>query len=63
MSLINDTFNIVVPPYWSDESSKHGSNTCKEKQVGAYTVLIDEGMSDDKGKKMKGKGGGGALWR
>ena len=61
MSLINDTFNIVVPPDWSDESSKHGSNTCKETHVGSYTVIIDE--SEDKAKKMRGKGGAGTLWR
>ena len=28
MGLLNDTFNVVVPPDWSDESSKHGTNTC-----------------------------------
>jgi tubulin polyglutamylase TTLL1 len=43
MSLINDTFSIVVPPDWWDETSKHGSNTCRERQVGGYTCIIDEG--------------------
>jgi len=28
MGLLNDTFNVVVPPDWADESSKHGTNTC-----------------------------------
>ena len=41
MSLINDTFNIVVPPDWADESSKHGSNTCKEKNVGGFGFKRD----------------------
>lgn len=53
MSLLNDTFNIVVPPDWTDESSKHGSNTNKERQVGGYTCIIDEASQDD--KKGKGK--------
>lgn len=62
MSLINDTFSIVVPPDWWDETSKHGSNTCRERQVGGYTCIIDEGQSDDKKGKNKAKGGG-QLWR
>lgn len=31
MNLLNDVFNIVVPPDWMDENSKHGANMCKEK--------------------------------
>jgi len=30
MSVINDTFSIVVPPDWSDENSKHGAASSKE---------------------------------
>ena len=30
MGVINDAFNIVVPPDWLDENSKHGANTSKE---------------------------------
>lgn len=36
MSVINDTFNIVVPPDWQEENSKHGANTSKETQVGNF---------------------------
>ena len=30
MSVINDAFNVVVPPDWMEENSKHGANTSKE---------------------------------
>lgn len=64
MNLLNDVFNIVVPPEWFDENSKHGANMCKDKQVGHFTVIIDESQNDlnDKGKKG-GKKGPTALWR
>ena len=62
MGLINDAFSIVVPPEWGEDGSKHGSNTCKERQVGGFTCVIDEGREDDKKGKGKGKGGG-QLWR
>lgn len=64
MNLLNDAFNIIVPPEWIDENSKHGANMCKEKQVGHFTVIIDESQGDlaDKAKKG-GKKGPTALWR
>ena len=62
MNLINDVFSIVVPNDWIDENSKHGSNTCKEKSVGGFTVIIDESVAEDKNKKALKKGGN-ALWR
>ena len=54
MSVLNDTFNIVVPPDWCDESSKKGANTCREMQVGHFVLIIDEaeqGTSPDKFKR------------
>ena len=30
MNVINDAFNVVVPPDWMDDNSKHGANTCRE---------------------------------
>ena len=63
MGLLNDVFNIVVPPDWLDESSKHGSNTCKEKQVGGFTLLLDESVAEDKNRKNNKKTPGTALWR
>ena len=30
MGVINDAFQIVVPPDWMEETSKHGANTSKE---------------------------------
>lgn len=63
MNLLNDVFNIVVPPDWMDENSKHGANMSKEKEVGNFKVIIDESVGmDDKGKKG-GKKGPNNLWR
>ena len=64
MNLLNDVFNIVVPPDWMEENSKHGANMCKEKEVGGFKVIIDEsgGGLDDKGKKGLKKGPN-QLWR
>jgi len=31
MGVINEAFQIVVPPDWMDENSKHGANTCREQ--------------------------------
>jgi hypothetical protein len=64
MNLLNDVFNIVVPPDWMDENSKHGANMCKEKQVGYFSVIFDESQSDPNDKNKKGlKKGPAALWR
>lgn len=30
MKIIEEVFKIVVPNDWTDDSSKHGANTCKE---------------------------------
>lgn len=30
MGVIKEAFDIVVPPDWMDENSKHGANTCKD---------------------------------
>ena len=30
MNLIKDVFNIVIPPEWGDDNSKHGANLCKD---------------------------------
>jgi len=42
MSIMESLFQIVVPPEWFDENSKHGTNLCKEYQVGSFSVIIDE---------------------
>lgn len=55
-NLINDIFKIVVPPDWSDENSRHGTNLCKESRVGFFNCIIDE-ASQDANDKGKGKGG------
>mmetsp|Transcript_5917 Transcript_5917/g.5326 ORF Transcript_5917/g.5326 Transcript_5917/m.5326 type:complete len:207 (+) Transcript_5917:606-1226(+) len=63
MNLINDVLNIVVPPEWMDENSKHGANMCKEKQVGNFQVIIDESQSDqDRNRKGTNKGPK-SLWK
>lgn len=64
MNLINDVFNIVVPPDWMDENSKHGANMCKERQVGNFNLIIDESQNDNlNDKNKKGMKKGNALWR
>ena len=64
MNLLNDVFNIVVPPDWMDESSKHGANMCKEKEVGYFKCIFDESQADPSDKNKKGlKKGPTALWR
>ena len=62
MSLMNDTFSIIVPNDWMDENSKHGTNTCRERRVGGFYCIIDEFYTDDKNKKSKMLGGN-KLWR
>ena len=43
MNLMKDVFQIVIPPEWADEgNTKHGANTCKENQVGSFSLVIDE---------------------
>eukprot|EP00357_Protocruzia_adherens_P018190 CAMPEP_0114995708 /NCGR_PEP_ID=MMETSP0216-20121206/13887_1 /TAXON_ID=223996 /ORGANISM="Protocruzia adherens, Strain Boccale" /LENGTH=405 /DNA_ID=CAMNT_0002359795 /DNA_START=194 /DNA_END=1408 /DNA_ORIENTATION=- len=54
MSLIRDIFQIVCPNEWTGESSKGGSNTCTKKQVGMFTLMMDEANQDtEKGRRMK----------
>lgn len=54
MNLINEVYQIVVPPDWTDENSKHGANMCKEIQVGSFNLIIDESQTDmiEKTKKI-----------
>ena len=43
MDVMRDVFNIVIPQEWTDEANKaHGANTCKELQVGSFSLIIDE---------------------
>jgi hypothetical protein len=53
MQLLQDVYSIVIPPNWYKDP-KHGTNTCKEKQVGFYTLLYDEAAQEDE-KATKGK--------
>jgi len=57
MQLLQDTFEIVVTPDWASSESKHGANNCKEKNLGYYTLIIDEATQDDKKKPGAKKGG------
>lgn len=52
--LISDTMDIVMPPDWLEEYSRHGANTCNLKQVGYYNILYDEGLSTEE-KDIKNK--------
>ena len=68
MGVIHDAFQIVVPPDWMEESSKHGANTSKETQVGNFSLIIDETTVEPSGKGGKVdraniRKGNNALWR
>jgi len=41
-ALINDVFNIVMPGDWLKTKANVGTDTCKETQVGSFSVLYDE---------------------
>lgn len=43
LSIIDEVFQIVVPPEWNDSNSKHGTNLSKETQVGSFSVIVNEG--------------------
>lgn len=58
MNLIQEVFQIVIPPEWTDDpQSKHGANMCKEVQVGSFNLIIDESQTDliEKAKKIASK--------
>ena len=68
MNLMRDVFNIVIPTEWCEEGNKvHGANTCKDFQVGSFSLIIDESQTDliEKAKKIASKktGATGTLWR
>ena len=67
MSVIHDTFQIVVPPDWQDENSKHGANTSRETQVGNFSLIIDETTAEPSTKGNRTdkqiRKGATALWR
>ena len=68
MSVMESVFQIVVPPEWFDDNSKHGTNLCKEYQVGSFSLIINESHSSDvmeNARKIAGKTKGQAatLWR
>ena len=67
MNIIKDVFKIVIPPEWTEEGTiKHGANTCKDYQVGSFSLIIDESQTDiiEKAKKIASKKtGANTLWR
>ena len=68
MSVMESVFQIVVPPEWFDESSKHGTNLSKEYQVGSFSLIINEGHTNeaiDKARNIAGKKQvqTGTLWK
>jgi len=66
MNLINDTFRIVIPPDWGEDSSKKGTNTFKENSCGFYNLIIDEANDNkmgDKNKDNKGINKKTNLWK
>ena len=66
-SVMESVFQIVIPPDWFDENSKHGTNMCKETNVGSFSLIIDESHTDlmENAKKIASKksGAGANLWR
>jgi tubulin polyglutamylase TTLL1 len=67
MQVMQDVFQIVVPPEWFDDSSKHGTNLCKDLQAGSFNLIVDESHTDimENAKKINNakKGNMGTLWR
>ena len=68
MSVMDSVFQIVVPPEWFDDNSKHGTNLCKDYQVGSFSLIINESHSSDaieNARKIAGKTKGQVanLWR
>lgn len=61
--LLRDIFQIVVPSDWMEESSKHGANTCRDRSVGFFDILIDEAALEIERAKKSSKKPGGNLWR
>ena len=55
MSVMESVFQIVIPPEWHDENSKHGTNMCKESTVGSFKVIIDEGQIVEQVETKGGK--------
>lgn len=52
-SVLDSVFQIVVPPQWFEENSKHGSNLCTETEVGSFHVIIDEAQAPDNNNDNK----------
>ena len=67
MQVMEAVFQIVCPHEWFDENSKHGTNMCKETQVGSFSLIIDESHTDvveNSKKPVIGKKQiGNTLWR
>lgn len=68
MSVMESVFQIVIPPEWFDENSKHGTNLCKEQSVGSFNLIIDESHTDimENARKLgiKNKGAvSNTLWK
>lgn len=67
MEVMESVFQIVIPPEWSDENSKHGTNMSKEMQVGSFNLIIDESHTDimDNARKIANKKNNinATLWR
>eukprot|EP00744_Colponema_vietnamica_P015397 GILI01021578.1.p1 GENE.GILI01021578.1~~GILI01021578.1.p1 ORF type:complete len:350 (+),score=97.71 GILI01021578.1:134-1051(+) len=62
-SLINDIFQVVLPPGWP-ESGKAGTNHCTAQSVGNFDVLYDEAAEQEEEKaKRPIKRSAGAGWR
>jgi len=43
---MESVFQIVIPPEWHDENSKHGTNLSRELQVGSFSLIVDESHTD-----------------
>lgn len=58
--LLRDVFAVVVPPNWGEEG-RHGANTCTERSVGFFDVLVDETASEAERRALARRGMAG--WR
>jgi tubulin polyglutamylase TTLL1 len=68
IGVMESVFQIVIPPDWFDENSKHGTNMSKETQVGSFSLIVDESNTDVMENSKKPVIGGkkqlgNTLWR
>jgi tubulin polyglutamylase TTLL1 len=63
MALLKDTFDIVIPEDWGEDSARTGANTCTSPRVGGYSLLYDESAETGKKSANPKKSMLSKIWR